>query len=781
MDTCPTAAELRRAMQGDLQAARQEQIERHLAQCVICQQVLDAEVDRAGVVPASLESPGDWRDSAALQQAIQQLIDGHTAAEAGSQSVPEYEEGQIRFPFLQPPTLPGFLGRLGPYAIRRLLGRGGMSFVFEAFDPLLKRTVAVKVLSPLAAATEDSRQRLLREAQAAAALSHENIIGIHGIHLDADVPFLVLQFVEGESLADRLRRAGRLPLYEVVRIGLETAHGLAAAHAKGLIHRDIKPGNLLLEHATGRVKIADFGLVKDQNNATLTMEGTVAGTPEFMSPEQAAGQQLDARSDLFSLGAVLYLAATGTSPFTGTSACLVLERVRRASPRPIQQVEPSLPAWFCAIVTRLMAKEPRDRIDSAVQLVEMLERSHSPAPLPRRFSARVAWLLAGLAGLFLGLAVVGLAMRSVPGRPGDTLAPVTPPENRFLIVGRPEHHRELGEALRLARDGDVIEIYGDGPFLTPGLIVEGKRLTIRAAHPSRPVLLSTAPSRASPAPLILTDADLRLEGLTIHWRADAPPPIKSEPSMRSSAVVASTRGALQLAHCRIVAAAGSTCIVAFGPELAVTCCHLLSEEGAAIFWKPSPQGHASLDGCVVEGNIGVALPTAAVTQGLAPARLSLVHNTFAVDKSLQLVIQLGPKQPLHVEAYYNIFDHTEVVSFYATRVPRNFLPGTPARTVDLLRALLQWSDEGNLYRRGQTLGLYSILAPRERQRTPFARLEDWHAVWDMTNTGSAEGKIWFQHRPGREADALRLERVEDPSAPVPPGVGADPDQVGPRR
>lgn len=567
----------------DLDAARQEQIERHLARCAVCRQVLDAEVAQAGVVPPPLEPLDAAQESAALMRVIQQLIEGPTAAEASSQPTSAHEGEPLGFPLLHPPTLPGFLGRLGPYAVRRLVGRGGMGFVFEAFDPTLKRTVAIKVLSPLAAATEESRQRLLREAQAAAALSQENIVGIYGVHLDADVPFLVLQCVEGDSLADRLRHAGRLPFHDLVRIGVETARGLAAAHAKGLIHRDIKPGNLLVEQATGRVKIADVGLVKDQNNATLTMEGTVAGTPEFMSPEQAAGQPLDARSDLFSLGAVLYLAATGSSPFAASSAYLVLERVRKANPRPIRQVEPSLPAWFCAIVDRVLAKDPNDRIESAAKLGDLLEHSAKPAPRSRRPPAAAAWVVAGLVGLFLVSATAGIALRHRPNQPGDSSAPVTPPESGFFIVGHPDRHHELRQALTAARDGDVIEIYGDGPFPSPPLKIEGKRLTIRATQQFAPIFIGDVPNANSEAALILTDADLHLEGLTIYWRTGAPPPVEPESSMLATSAVAATRGRLRLSHCRVIAAGGCNCIVAVGPELVLDHCHLVRGSGSAVY------------------------------------------------------------------------------------------------------------------------------------------------------------------------------------------------------
>jgi serine/threonine-protein kinase len=164
-----------------------------------------------------------------------------------------------------------------------------MGVVFEGHDPALNRTVAIKVLAAVLAADEAARERFRREAQAAAALEHENIVAIHAIDQVYGTPFLVLQYVAGESLAERLAREGRLPFAEVRRIGAQVARGLAAAHAKSLVHRDIKPANILLEAATGRAKIADFGLAKAVDEGSLTRAGMVVGTPEFMSPEQATG------------------------------------------------------------------------------------------------------------------------------------------------------------------------------------------------------------------------------------------------------------------------------------------------------------------------------------------------------------------------------------------------------------------------------------------------------------------------------------------------------------
>jgi WD40 repeat protein len=182
-----------------------------------------------------------------------------------------------------------------------------------------------------------------------------------------------MQLVDGESLDDRLAREKKLPLREVVRIGMQAAHGLAAAHAQGLIHRDIKPGNILLEPPGDRIKLTDFGLARIADDVKLTRTGFVTGTPLYMAPEQALGEEPDRRSDLFSLGAILYEMCAGEPPFKGSSALMILRQITESKHRPLREVDPSLPDWLTETIERLLAKKPADRIQSAAQLAELFD------------------------------------------------------------------------------------------------------------------------------------------------------------------------------------------------------------------------------------------------------------------------------------------------------------------------------------------------------------------------------------------------------------------------
>jgi serine/threonine protein kinase len=290
----------------------------------------------------------------------------------------------VDYPFLAPPEGPDELGRLGPYLIRKLLGTGAMGIVFEAQDVHLKRLVALKVMKPSLAAHADFHRRFLREAQLAAAIDHEHIVTIYQVGEDRSVPYLAMKLLQGESLEDRLRRIGRLSVPEVLRIGRETAEGLAAAHSQGLVHRDIKPANIWLEEDRDRVKIVDFGLARGGGaDAHFTEAGAVIGTPSYMAPEQANGVEVDGRCDLFSLGTVLYRACTGQLPFDGKDTLSVLAALATKTPVPPHKLIPGLPRALSELVMNLLAKDRNDRPSSSwevAQAMEAIERGDMDEP-----------------------------------------------------------------------------------------------------------------------------------------------------------------------------------------------------------------------------------------------------------------------------------------------------------------------------------------------------------------------------------------------------------------
>ncbi len=276
--------------------------------------------------------------------------------------------------FLEPSDDADALGRLGEYEIREVIGHGGMGVVLKGFQQELHRHVAVKVLSPHLATSGAARRRFAREAQATAAVVHPHVMAIHSVNASAKLPYLVMPFVDCQSLQERIDQQGPLGLKEILRIGMQTALGLAAAHDQGLVHRDVKPANILLETNVDRVLLTDFGLARAVDDATLTRTGIIAGTPQYMSPEQANGDAVDRRSDLFSLGGVLYAMCTGRPPFRAETTFGVLRRIRETAPRPIREINPDIPVWLERIIFRLLAKEPAQRFDSAEEIAGLLEQ-----------------------------------------------------------------------------------------------------------------------------------------------------------------------------------------------------------------------------------------------------------------------------------------------------------------------------------------------------------------------------------------------------------------------
>ena len=385
---CPDAASLQGLLQGALSPEEQARLTGHLDTCVTCQKTLEV-LAGSGALPAAAPQPGQEPPAAgsAYQRVVEELKHRGIEPETILQPSAATANG---LDFLSPPEEPGHLGRLGPYEVTEEIGRGGMGVVVKAYDAPLERWVAIKVLAPHLAADETARKRFLREARAAAAVIHEHVVTIHAVGEANGTPYLVMEYVAGVSLQERLERGTPLELAEILRIGAEAAAGLAAAHARGLIHRDIKPANILLQEGSGKVKITDFGLARAITEAGaapggpapsgtalaagLSQPGVVAGTPHYMAPEQARAQAVDNRADLFSLGGVLYALCTGQAPFQGGTVADILARVCDETPRPIHACRPEIPSWLTAMIEKLLAKNPADRYQSAAQVAEEFKK-----------------------------------------------------------------------------------------------------------------------------------------------------------------------------------------------------------------------------------------------------------------------------------------------------------------------------------------------------------------------------------------------------------------------
>jgi serine/threonine-protein kinase len=317
-------------------------------------------------------------------------VQKHLGGDGASEICPTFDQDRSKaetngdLGFLQPSDKPGSLGRLGIYEVLEVLGWGGMGVVLRAFDPTLHRPVAIKVLAAELAANGSARKRFAREAQATAAVAHDHVVPVHAVDAQASPPYLVMGFIPGQSLQQRLDRSGPLDLKEILRIGMQTAAGLAAAHAQGLVHRDIKPANIMLENGIERVRITDFGLARAVDDASVTQNGAVAGTPQYMAPEQARGETVDQRADLFALGSTLYAMATGRPPFRGTSTFAVIGQVCDTEPASMRSINADIPAWFEGIVRRLHTKDPAGRFQTATEVADLLKACLAHMQQPER-------------------------------------------------------------------------------------------------------------------------------------------------------------------------------------------------------------------------------------------------------------------------------------------------------------------------------------------------------------------------------------------------------------
>jgi serine/threonine protein kinase len=278
---CDDAA-LEAMLRPDLETQPNEELLAHIENCARCQERISELAGPTAMwlgVKAAITVPADSDQRRRYSPAT---LD---------QSAIHWTESMAK-QLLSPPTHPEMLGRLGRYEVARLIGSGGMGVVFLAFDTELNRPVAIKLLAPYLASSGPARKRFSREARAAAAVVHQHVVPIHNVETERESPFIVMQFVSGESLQARIDRNGPLQLCEILRIGMQVADGLSAAHQQGLVHRDIKPSNILLEEDIDRALISDFGLARAADDASLTRSGFHPGTPQYMSPEQASVKAL---------------------------------------------------------------------------------------------------------------------------------------------------------------------------------------------------------------------------------------------------------------------------------------------------------------------------------------------------------------------------------------------------------------------------------------------------------------------------------------------------------
>lgn len=367
---------------GELLPGDESQFEAHIENCPTCRERL----------ASSAADPQAWSEAKHFLSHARvgqiRVADGIGQQESptqGEQVRSDETDSIIQqvLHLLAPTDDPNMLGRVGPYEISGVIGAGGMGIVLKGWDQSLSRVVAIKLMAPHLASGGVAKARFLREAQAAAGIIHPNVIDIYSVAEFDTIPYLVMPYLRGCSLQKRVQDEGPLATEDVLRIGLQVASGLAAAHAQGIVHRDIKPANIMVGDGVDRAVITDFGLARSIDDVSLTKSGALAGTPQYMSPEQARGERIDERSDLFSLGSVLYFLSTGQSPFRSETVYGILHKITSAALPDMREFQSSVPEWLQHLVSRLHAPSPEHRFQSAAAVAKLLEQclAHFQHPL----------------------------------------------------------------------------------------------------------------------------------------------------------------------------------------------------------------------------------------------------------------------------------------------------------------------------------------------------------------------------------------------------------------
>jgi serine/threonine protein kinase len=458
--------------------------------------------------------------------------------------LPDDAESLLGVTCLRPSENPQALGRIGTYEVQSVLGRGGMGVVLKALDTSLHRAVAIKLLSPHLAASRKAHRRFLREARAAAGINHPNVVTIYAVEEQDGMPYLVMEYVSGQSLRERIRTGGPFDLASLLRIGAQVAAGLTAAHRHGVIHRDIKPANIMLEDGIERAKITDFGLaLVALDVAELTSADNVLGTPAYMAPEQVSGRRVDPRADLFSLGCVLYAMVSGGSPFHGAHALDIARKVTDFVPPPLHEQHPEVPRVVSDTVARLLEKDPDRRFPSADEVhevlvgylaraqqggsLEALSRPLRTVPVSRarrrrRFAVAALALLAllvGVGGFWLGRGNQSGDVQD--SSQGDDPSLPLPQPGEVLTVAQTgkARFRDLREALAWAGPGSTIRILDQAAYTGPFLFDDAERLRdVVIESPQHAVL--QVPDSDKPVVYVGDTPGVVLRGL--HIRAGNP-------------------------------------------------------------------------------------------------------------------------------------------------------------------------------------------------------------------------------------------------------------------
>ncbi|MFT7638985.1 MAG: serine/threonine protein kinase, partial [Pirellulaceae bacterium] len=493
---CPSVELLLQLADGVLSGQQESSLTAHIDACSRCQGLL-AQQSESKLVAIPNDPVLEKEKSPHLLATLSEIKTHSSNGEAWPAARPVHPLADV-LPWLEPAD--DAVGMLDHYRLEEFVGRGGMGVVFRATDTTLKRTVAVKILSPSYAPDGAARERFLREARAAAGINHPNVVTVYSVSHESDLPYLVMEYVDGVSLEDHLEKIGKLLPSVVAEIGRQVSAALGAAHRCGILHRDVKPSNIMVDSKRQCVKLADFGLSRVLGESRLTGSGTIIGTPSYFAPEVVEGNgQVDHRADLFSLGSVLYTLCSGEVPFHAESVYGTMSQITRANPVALIEVAPDTPASLIAVVERLHQKNPAARFQSAADVeyalaslssgdTIVLSNPSAPQVITRNSKSTMyaVWFVAGTIGLLIAGLVIFYAFSAPtdpgpapPGVVGSTVGKVvgvgspsgTHKDSRTRVVVIIDDQRveylSLAEAINELDDGAVIELLDRGPYHIP--------------------------------------------------------------------------------------------------------------------------------------------------------------------------------------------------------------------------------------------------------------------------------------------------------------------------
>lgn len=545
---------------------------------------------------------------------------------------------------------------LGKYRIVERLGSGGMGVVYKAYDDGLRRWVAIKTLSRTLSGAVVARRRFMREARAAAAVRHPNVVTIHAVEEQDGVPFIVMEYIEGCTLRDLRRDAQTLTPLHILKISVQVAAGLAAAHVQGVIHRDVKPGNIMLE-GEDRVVLTDFGLARAAiDNVELTSGAMPLGTPAYMSPEQVNGSTVDARSDLFSFGCVLYAMFVGHSPFQGQNALEVARKVTELVPRPLIDVDPRTPPFLSDIVARLLEKNPAKRYQSSLELLDVLnghlaQLNQTPTDefssvlyrKPQRSRRAPRWvaiasgaLLVTLLSAVLFLKPWGYNQAPEGPIPGGGAAVTLVPRTIEVAKDGVAEFDSIGRALEVAAPGSTIRVIDDGTYVERIELNGARQLLIEAVSDPPATLLPLDPDTAIIG--LANVEEITIRGFRLA--ADKRHAIVLQESCQSV-----TLDNLRFSQSKLGTATSLLLVNgdATADSLTISNCHFIVEGRGQAIWVS--HNNRPLHDMRIEGNRFQAEFTHLAI--MRPLRSSVVtHNMFAKGKN---GINLSLSEPASVE------------------------------------------------------------------------------------------------------------------------------------